>query len=525
MKYAKRLSAGYLAVCIAVFILSIYKNTDYFYRITIQNIWGYQLRQAGSVLLLFVIGYLFLKAIQQKFQDHWVALLAFPCGISLWVFVSFGLLSADIVYYGHRVYLLIGIGILLCFIIRRLKKVPVCGRLLPHAEVCCLVAGTAFLVSTGWNYVIMNYDSYLYFANFGKTLTILQEWKAFSNQNSYVLTNVGQFLPLLNSYAAFWGLDYCLPVQSFLMLNVVSIFALAVYDKVRKQLDTRKAAAYTGLFVLLFVSCTALLVYSNWLLSNAYLMVYLFLAFLIGSRAPDKIALDYAVVITGCALSVTLLRKDGIIIICFVFVCYACRRLWNNKWLVLLFLPSAIVQMYYIYFVKMVIYAQTHTAVGTSILNTKFILLTAAAIAATVVYLLFFHALLYRMVKEKICLLLLIGMGLAVMGAILLKPQTSIDHIDAIFRVLAGSSYGFSIIVWGILFCAVLIARPQLDYHLFAVFGYCMLTFLIYWNKGNTEQGIDNSGMRAFYQIIPMIYYTAAVKMAGLFGGSSGGHT
>lgn len=518
MKYRKCLSIGFLLLSIAVFISSIYLNMSYFYTVSIRNIWLYQLKQAGAVLLLFAAGYLFLKAAQEYFDDRWISVLAFPCGICLWVFVSFGLLAADIVYYAYRVYLLIGLILAAAFLIRRKRRIPLRGGLFPGIGTCCIAVGTALLVSTGWNYVIMNYDSYLYFADYGKTLTVLQEWKAFSNENSYVLTNIGQFLPLLNSYTAFWGLDYCLPVQSFLMLNTAAVFAVALYDKVRGKLGRKKSYVYVGMFVLLLITCTALFVYSNWLLSNAYLMVYLFLALMLGDRAPGKMTPDYAIVLMGAGLAVTLLRKDGIIIICFVYVCYACRKVWDSKRLVFLFLPSASAQLYYIFFIKKVIHAQTHTALGTSILNTDFIIMTAAAAVMTVVYLLFIHDFILKLAKGRIYLFLLAGLILTAAAAFMLKPLTSIDHIDAVLRVLSGSSYGLSILVWGVFLCAYLACGPKLDYEIFIIAGYCLLTFLIYWNKGNTEHGIDNSGMRAFYQIIPMIYYAAGVKLAVLFG-------
>lgn len=517
MKKIKMASSCYVVICFVLFIISVIVNKDYFNTLSNENVLIYQLKQVGAVLVLFGMGYLFMKLVQCSFRDLWIVLLAFPSGIAIWVFLSFGLLITDTVYYQYRVYLLYAVIMLIGYLIRKKCKVEVSGTWYPQSHVVFIVLGTAFLVSTGWNFVVMNYDSYLYFADYGKSLTLLQEWKAFSNHNSYVLTNIGQFLPLVNSYTAFWGLDYCLPVQSFLMLNTAAIFAVAVWDKAIERLDNKKAYAYTLLFLLLGISCTALLVYSNWLLSNAFLMVYLFLALLLGSTAPKKYSFDYAIAMTGALLSMALLRKDGIIICCFVVVCYCCKGMWNKKKLTLMFLPAAIAQLYYIFFVKKVIYAWTHTAYGTSILKPESIILIVFAVIATLFAVWIIIPFFNQMAKNNHFLLILIFMIITVIIAIVIKFEESINHIDAIFHVLLGSSYGFSILSWGIFVCIILLKKPKVDYELFVLLGYCLLTFLIYWNKGNIEKGIDNSGMRAFYQIIPMIYYVAAIRALEFF--------
>ncbi len=59
-----------------------------------------------------------------------------------------------------------------------------------------------------------------YFVNYGHTLTILGNFRDIVGENSFTLTNISQFLPLVHSYMSFWGLDQAYQIQAFLTLNI-----------------------------------------------------------------------------------------------------------------------------------------------------------------------------------------------------------------------------------------------------------------------------------------------------------------
>lgn len=513
----KKGTAIYLVCCIVLFLFSLKMNADYFYRLAYDNLILYQLKQVGSLLVLYSIGYLFLKAVQNYFNDTWVYLLSMPCGIALWVFAGQFLLMSHITYTMYGCFLLIG-GILAAgYLLRYKKRIPVKGNRIPTPATICIIVGTAFLVSTGWNYINMNYDSYLYFANYGKVIANLGDYREWNTSNAFVITNIGQFLATLNSYTAFWGLDYCLSIQSFMTLNMFTIFGYAVYDLLPSEWGKKKSLWYTILFTAVMATCTSVVVYANWLLSNAFIMYYMLIAGILGMKAPKKVQLDYMLVLSGCALSITMLRKDGIILACFLFICYCCNQLMDRKKLVLLFLPSLAAQLYYIVYVRLYLKADVHTARGTSLLNNTFVIMLIAAAVLTMIYILFLHKWFEKWFQQYFYTIVLIIMLAAVIGAILIKLSRSIDHIDAVFHVLVSPAYGFSLLNWLFLLAVVMARRIEIDYGIFFIFGYCMLTFLIYWNKGNTDVGIDNSGMRNFVQIVPMIYYIGAAKIKEIF--------
>lgn len=509
----KKVSLLYFTLCLIIFIISIFLNWEYFYKLTYDSLLLYQLKQVVSTLIMFVIGYLFMKAVQGYFDNVWVILLSMPCGVALWVFVAQFLCLTNITYMMHRTFIVIGTIIVLCFVIRKAAKCPIRDRILPSAVECLWVGGTILLVSTGLNYVNMNYDSYLYFANYGRMMAFSGDYREWNTNNAFVITNIGQFLPTLNSYTAFWGLEYCLPILSFMILNMFAIFGRAVY-KLTNKMQFRKRISYTLLSVFALTSCTCVVVYGNWMLSNSFIMYYLTIAGIMGANVPKKISLDYALVLSGCGLAITLLRKDGIILVCFLFVCYCSNHVAKGKILSLLFLPSAVMQLYYIGYVRFFLKTQTHTALGTSILNNKFILLTFIAIVATLLYLMAIHQMMNKWCGKNLNIIILVGMLATIIGAIAIEFDMSMQHIDAIFHVLVSPAYGFSLLMWLLILAFLCSEKIEWGYEILFIAGYCMLTFLIYWNKGNSEQGIDNSGMRTFVQIVPMIFYGASKIIA-----------
>lgn len=513
MKKEHRYSCIYVAVCALIFIVSIKMNRSYFEQIAYDSVYWYQIKQVVSVLLLYMLGYLLLMALQDYFSEQWVALLAFPAGTMLWGIVGQIVLLLSIPYNLATMLLVMGAVIGICLIAGGMQKDITPKLILPSSMTTMLTIGTALLVSTGWNYINMNYDSYVYFTSYGQALARIGNYADLNTPNAFVMTNIGQFLPILNSYSAMWGLDYCLPILSFLNINVFVIWIYMVQQKAKSYFNNKKSVKYTIIFAMIYLSCTCLLVFSNWMLSNSFLLFYLTIMVMLGEIKPTYLKKDYAVAIAGCGMAITLLRKDGLILVCFIYVCFCCRKILRSRECVLLLLPSLIIQMLYIWYIRVCLDTDTSLAVGTSLASNKSVIMLIAVCGITFIFLAVIHRWTERFLGEKIWVALTVFFGVAVAVAILIKPGPSFDHLDAIVRILYSSAYGFSMITWGVMLSIIGSKKIKIDYHLFLISGYCMLVFLIYWNKGNREQGIDNSGMRAFIQIVPTALYVGAVKI------------
>ncbi len=520
-KLVKNLPYLFCAAGVLVLIVSMFANRGYFDRLACANVFWYQTKQVLSLLVLFFIGYAFVKVIQHRLSELWVCLLSVPSAVCLWCFCSEFLLLADFTYRFWRVCFLMGAGILACYLFRRLRRIPMQKITLPVGKTLAVVVGVACLVSTGWTYVLLNYDSYFYFSDYGKALTLMMSYKDIVSDNSFVMTNIGQFLPLVSSYMTYWGLDSGAPVLGFFIVNLLSAFGVAVYEQVRGCFSKKRAALYTVFSLLLLTSCTIFFIYTNWILSNTYIMFYLFFLFYLGKEHWDTPSVDRALLIGIYALAVTMLRKDGLVIVCFVFVCYSVRKLYPSPILAALFVPSAAYQLFYIYYLRHIIYAWTTLAFGTSLLNEDFVKLLFLGVAGTLVYLLVLHFPAEKLFKKYLPHMMTIFL-IAVLCCFLLKDVTnSIDYVDVWLRNMGG--YGFGYAIFGILLLAVLtlIAKPRYCYSMFFIVGYALIIFIIYRQKLNLEVGLDNSGLRALYQIIPVFYYAAMTTIAPLFTDAS----
>lgn len=537
----------FLALSVLLLLISASSNQAYFNRLSIQNVYLYQIRQALSVLFLFAVGYLFLKLIQHRLNGLWVCLMAFPSGICLWCFMSQFLLLGGFTYRLWRVLFLIGAFLLFCYILRvclqkyASRKTPGADGSfgiwklqrfeLPVLPAIAVITAVACLVSTGYNYVILNYDSYFYFSDYGKAVALMMSYKDdILTDNSFVLTNIGQFLPMVSAYATLWDLDTIFPIQGFLIINVIIAFAACIYRYAIRSFSAKKALCYTIFFTLLLISCSPFLLFTNWVLSNSWIMFYYFLLFYLGlTYDPKHPGLDYALLICGFSAAVTMLRKDGAIIVCFLFICYSLHlsksippqakhdRMKQSLGLALLFIPSGAYQLFYIYYLKHILYAVTTLSYDTSLLNADTRALLTAAISATFLYLLFFHLIAESLFKKYLPHIITVCM-IMVFGLFIFKNRTIfLDFTDAWFRNLAGTAFGFSIFSILLLCCLIILVRPGYDYSVFMLVGYALIILIIYWNKQNLDIGVDNSGLRALYQIIPVFYCVAAVKLIPLF--------
>ena len=529
----RKLPYLFFVLSLLLLVVSMLMNRSYFHHLAYGSVVWYQTKQVLSLLFLFAVGYAFVKVIQHHLPELWVCLLAFPTAVCLWCFCSEFLLLADFTYRFWRVCFLIGAGILVCCLFRRIRHIPLAAVTLPIGRTLAVVAGVCCLVSTGWNYIILNYDSYFYFSDYGKALTLMMSYKDIVSDNSFVLTNIGQFLPLVSSYMTYWGLDSGAPVLGFFIINLFAAFGTAVYEQVHARFGTKRAAGYAGVSLLLLASCSIFFLYTHWILSNTYILFYLFLLFYLGSEHWKSPSVDRALLIGLYTLAVTMLRKEGLIIVCFLFICYSARKLYASWILALLFLPSAAYQIFYIYWLRHIIYARTTLAFGTSLLSDNFMKMMLLGIVATFCYLLVLHFLAERILKRYLMHVMTLFL-IAALCLFMSKDLTlSVDFIDTWLRNFSGIGFGFCSLQILLLVTLVLLVGhtpavrnekspkdreiPRYGYSLFFVLGNVLITFIIYLQKRNLDVGIDNSGLRALYQIIPVFYYAAMTAIAPLF--------
>ncbi len=82
-KLVKNLPYLFCAAGVLVLIVSMFANRGYFDRLARANVFWYQTKQVLSLLVLFFIGYAFVKVIQHRLSELWVCLLSVPSAVCL----------------------------------------------------------------------------------------------------------------------------------------------------------------------------------------------------------------------------------------------------------------------------------------------------------------------------------------------------------------------------------------------------------------------------------------------------------
>lgn len=523
-------SSIFTVISAVIFIISIFFNQTYFEALAYDSVFSYQLRQLAAILLLFIIGNFFLKTVSSTLAISWNILFAFPIGCCLWVFISMLLLLLGIPYtFSLTLLLLVALLMILFFLRYRTAAYP--KALLSDMHIAIpfllLFLGFAFITSSGFIYVFVSYDSYFYFTNYGHTLTILKNFQDIVGENSFTLTNISQFLPLLNSYTAFWGLDQCFQIQAFLTLNVIACFAYGIYQYCFIQNgSSKRAPLISGLFSLLLISSTSFIIVASWVLANMYCMAYIFFLFMVSFLVleTDFSKKDALLIISICFMALTLLRKDGIIFAAFFLICFCSIELFSKKELAVLFLPAVLAELWWLFYVRIVLNAQVSQASFTSIANNKNVFFILLIIICSYIYLLWAHDFL-KWLSSKTSflseyLILFVGMFCLFLLSFLKKADVIIDNVDFAIRnmFLYPSSWGISGIFFAILLVFSLIRNPKLDYLHFFWSGYAVLNLISYCLVDSKAFWVnwDDSYNRVLLQIVPVFVFIMAVKILPL---------
>lgn len=539
-------SCAFLVFSLLAFMVSLFLNQGYFSKIAYDNVFLYQAKQVLALLLLFLWGYLFLTGLQKSLDAVFLLLFAFPLGICLWVFPSLFLLLLGLPYsFGVTTLLVTVISFLPLLLSRKNKKYTIMARfkenILASLPFLLISLGFIFLVSTGFIYVFVSYDSYFYFTNYGHTLSIVGNFSDIVGENSFTLTNISQFLPLLNAYTSFWGLDQCFQAQALLTANIAACFFYGLY---RYQLSfqslvdvpmsasksgasaQKKALFYSGLFTLVLASSTSFIIASAWVLANMYCMAYIFFVVILMLPSVRKTTQplafagnsDCRILISLFLAALTLLRKDGIIFVCFLMVCFSLKNLYPKKTLFFLFLPSIISELWWLFYVRVILKATVMQAAFTSIANNKNVAFVIASILAACLYIFLLHPVLDKKFSLPETLLLYGGMFLLLLLLTLRNWNQVVDNIDMTFRnmLLYPSSWGISAPIFGVIIVFALLRAKEffISTDTFLWLGYIILNFISYCAADKyLWVNWDDSYLRVLQQIIPVFLFILAMKL------------
>lgn len=525
-----------LFICsVSIFIFSTFANRGYFSALSLQNVAVYEFKQFVALMIPVILGFLFLKAAAPGIPALLRLALALPAGLSLYAVCSLLLLMAGVRYSLFSGLLFSAALTALIFIVRSRGAKKATHNTPDKARdragiipLLIILTSLALICSSGFVFSFVSYDSFYYFINYGHALAVTGNFRELLGNNAFTLTNIGQFVPILCSYLSFFGLDQPYSLQAFLSYDTVIVFMLTLHQLLKGLgVPGKRAVIFTGLFSLILISSTSYLIISSWMLANMYCMVYIFIAVAACLLCQEGIlglwetgfltALSY--------VSLTLIRKDGIIFSAFFFVCFICMnsRLSKGK-LALIYAPAAAFELAWLIFVRLVLEASVSQSAPQSIANNKNIFFIMAIITAAFLYLAVFHDLFGKLLKAapksplfSHYTIFFAGL-LAMLGAaFLLRGDLVIDNVDFTIRniFMYPSPWGISGFIFGLLLVLSMLKAPCLDALNFLWAGYALLNLVSYSLVDSKALWVnwDDSYSRVLMQIVPVFLLVMALKI------------
>ena len=450
----------------------------------------------------------------------WALLLSFPMGISLWILGGFFLLITGIPLHPVSIGMIVLLGAVIGGIWRNTyyhwrqildkdwKNKWKLLKLLCFGS--ALVFAGSILAVSGLLRVSISNDSVYYYSMYPRIL--VEKGRLLPVFDSF-LTDAGQGTAVLGTLPFFFGFEQSFGIQSFLGLNFLLIFVQAVYEESLKSLSRKKALIVTAMSSLFLGTSAPFLIMEKWMMSNHYMMVFLFLVFYLAWRGQgeEKKSIDFHIVSSIFAASLSTLRMEGGMILCFMILCISLLTYGNKRLFFVYWLPVAFIQT--TYYMKIFMFMELNPAY--QFLSEKKAGVQIGLLAVLFIYLSFIrHRLPWNLEQQMPGIIL----GCLALGNVLLLMINPFIYIE---NIKAFASNFFHQSGWGFFVCFVvilLISLPKGQYHFgymdLVWTGYFLLGVAVCWARdGILREGVGDSGNRVMLQAVPFVVYALTIRI------------
>lgn len=485
------------------------------------------LLQTLSVLLLFLGGYIPLRIIKGKMSASRRLLLSYPLGISLFSVSGLLLLITGIRFDLKDVIIVWGIIIIGVIVYGRThgkdKRLDAGGddvvNINPKSVlVPILIIGIAFISCSGLIPQIVSNDSVYYYSVYP---SILSSEGYLSASLDKFLTDVGQATAVLESLPFLMGFDESFGIQHFLNFNFIALFFAAVYEaaegKEGEESGFEKGRILFAAAVTLFLlTSEPFIVMSTWILSNAYYMELMFIAFFLiyrwnREKEPDP---DYDFTLFFIIAMLTMCRMEGGVMVTVMAAAASTLPMEKGRLIKIFWVPLAVlITGYYVnLFLKMGVNPLY------SFLDIKSALLMGMMILALLVYII--------LIREKLPAPYLAPgiLGALTAGNLLLllvNHERYITNLRAfISNIRAGNGWGIffiMILIYTGLFIYECIRRrfKNLPFRAFFPAAMALTVIAVCFARGGVlAVRTSDSGNRVLMELTPVIIFSVAAFFA-----------
>lgn len=485
----------------------------------------YFIHQVMTIAMIYISGLIFMlltdasRDKQNTVPFIMKALLAYPAGLSLWGVIGFIVLVLGIPYNAGVlvcVHSALCITLLFNYTIRLKQRIGA-----DILKKCCIAVAAAVIAAIlcceGFITVSVSNDSYYYYSVYPQTIVLEG---GYSTSFDVFLTDVGQTCAIIGTLPFLFGFEETYGIMLSLGINLIFIFAYAVYDVSCNKWKLSKACARFAavLSTIFLVSSTPFIVMTKWVLANAYFMALCFVLFYAAySFAIHKEKMQLAPFAALLTAMVSMLRMEGGMMAGLLILCMCIlpiEGMWLMKYAAI---PVAITQLLY----YAVIYLKLTVNPLYSFLDFKNALIMLLFAAGLVLYTGFIRKRLGNIIKNYYSYLLLF---LLIAGNALLLIIDSERYITnlkyLIFNIYNKTGWGMFGYIMAICFFLIFAVKMlkafkigkikdlKPGYSLAFFSGFVLFTLAVCFARdGSLRLGIGDSGNRVLMQVVPFAIF------------------
>lgn len=479
----------------------------------------YFLTQLITVICLFLYGYFTLLILGKckSDKDRIVrTILAYPLGLAEFSLLAFVLVIVGIPYNSCSVIAICVLGIIITCVIEAFAhgRKELTDRLTKGlSEVCTkrglisavIVVLAAMLACSGVLSVMVSNDTMYHFSFYPRSIVYFGKLRA--NFDTY-LTDVGQGCALINTLPYLFNFNETFGLQHMLNFSMVSLFYMALSEKM-SELKGRSGQIIALILSVLLMFSLPFVVISKWILANDYFAAYMFIvAYIAGKRATDDSSDVVVLSILIAALSI--MRIEGGVYATLFVLCISTLKYTNRELGLFLLLPVVILNAAYS--------ARVFLTLGVSspycFLTPKKSILMIAIMLVVLAYLLVVRGRIGLKIFAHMDILIIAGLGGANLLLLIRDVSGYLDNLkNFMTNIMFTGGWGVLPVVIFSIYLVCLLGRGKID---FGYWDFMALSFILYaiavtfMREGGLRPAVGDSGNRVLLQSVPLLLFAAA---------------
>ncbi|MCR5267847.1 MAG: hypothetical protein K6E16_04975 [Lachnospiraceae bacterium] len=484
-------------------------------------------RQALTILLLTVYGYVLVSALCSAWSFRRRILFSYPAGLSAFSIIAFLLVILKIPY-GTATVVVAALAVLFVLLVtlfftayqkdlRRFSILWEC-RLIEALVAIVLVDFSILLSCSGLLKVAISNDSMFNYTFYPDMIVHYGGLR--SNFNTF-LTDVGPGSAMIGTLPFLFGFQEMFGLQHMLNLDFLAIFYVALYEKCNIGKKWIKVAVpLLGVALLSFT--TPYLLISKWILANDYFAVYMFFCVHLAEAGSTESATDEeksaALNLLYLFLAVlSLLRIEGGVYVILFVILSSVRKISRRQLVCGMLLPAMFLQTLYAFriFVTMEIIAPYR------FLTEEKVLLMFAAMVLALVYLLLIRDRFLTGMQKHFGLWILVGLlGINLLLCIR-EPTAYLENMNAFVRnILHEGGWGIFPATVAVLY--LLSVNKAFRFHFYDLMAFAYFFYALavsFMREGGLQTGPGDSGNRVLLQAVPLLLFAALIHIIKALSG------